>query len=564
MAKPKLKSNKPKPATGSTSATAKAAPPAATRTAAKAPTKAVAKRAVKATPPTTVVAHVHLDDDTKQLHSLGYAQELARRMSGFSNFAISFSIICILAGGITAFGAGFSAMGGASIGLGWVVGGIFAMIVALSMGQIASAYPTAGGLYHWGSILGGRAWGWSTAWFNLLGLIFVVASVDVGVYNLFKDLVLNGVFGVDVTGFGLAHLITGTTIILISQAALNHYGIRLTTILTDVSGYLILAVAILLTIALLVFAPSLDFGRLFTFTNFTGAAGGDVWPQTGNNFVAFLLGLLLVCYTITGYDASAHTSEETRQAAVTVPRGMWHAVLWSVLFGYFMVSAFVLAMPSVEAGAAQGWGVFSWLMNSSPMPTALRDFLFIGIVVANFLCGLAGLTSCSRMMYAFARDGGLPYSKQLAEVSATHRTPVNAIWVSAALALLSTFYAPAFLVLAAGCAVFLYISYVMPVAAGLLAEGKTWTKKGPFNLGIFSKPAAVVAVIGGLILAWTGFQPPNEKVLYLTVGLVIAQIALWYGMERRRFAGPPMGERILQRQAEIAKIEERLASQAAD
>ena len=272
----------------------------------------------------------------------------------------------------------------------------------------------------------------------------------------------------------------------------------------------------------------------------------------------------MVCYTVTGFDASAHTSEETRDAAVAVPRGMWHAVLWSVIFGYFMVCAFVLAMPSVDEGAAQGWGVFSWLMNNSPMPSFLRSLLFIGIVIANFLCGLAGLTSCSRMMYAFARDGGLPYSKQLAEVSAVHRTPVNAIWVSSVLILISTLYAPAFLVLAAGCAVFLYLSYVMPIAAGLLAEGKSWTRKGPFNLGVFSKPAAVVAIIGGLVLAWTGFQSPNEKVLYLTVGLIIAQVALWYGLERKRFEGPPMGDRILQRQAEIAKIEERLASRSAD
>src|SRR5215468_11036838 len=126
-------------------------------------------------------------DDVKQLHSMGYAQELARRMSGFSNFAISFSIICILAGGITAFQLGFSGGGGASIGIGWPVGCAFSLIVAATIGQIASAYPTAGGLYHWSSILGGRAWGWSTAWFNLLGLIFVVSSVDVGVWFLFLN-----------------------------------------------------------------------------------------------------------------------------------------------------------------------------------------------------------------------------------------------------------------------------------------------------------------------------------------------------------------------------------------
>ncbi len=108
-------------------------------------------------------------EDTQQLHSMGYAQELSRRMSGFSNFAISFSIICILAGGITSFQLGFSAAGGAAIGIGWPLSCAFSLIVAASMGQIASAYPTAGGLYHWASILGGRGFGWSTAWFNMLG-----------------------------------------------------------------------------------------------------------------------------------------------------------------------------------------------------------------------------------------------------------------------------------------------------------------------------------------------------------------------------------------------------------
>jgi len=294
------------------------------------------------------------DADVKELHSLGYAQELSRRMSGFSNFAISFAIICILAGGLTSFATGFSAAGGASIGIGWPLGSLFAFIVALSMAQIASAYPTAGGLYHWGSILGGKGWGWATAWYNLLGLIFVVASVDVGLYGLLNGLILGPMFGMDLSKVGIIPLF-GTdfsipqfiivSLIVISQALFNHFGIRMTTLLTDFSGYLIFAVSILLILALLVFAPSLDFGRLFTFTNNTGAAGGDVWPQTNSIFTAFLLGLLLVCYTITGFDASAHTSEETRDAARVVPRGILQSVFWSGLFGYFLVCSLVLAMP---------------------------------------------------------------------------------------------------------------------------------------------------------------------------------------------------------------------------
>src|SRR5438094_6884923 len=123
-----------------------------------------------------------LADDEGTLKSMGYAQELARRMSGFSNYAISLSIICILAGGVTSFQVGFCSVGGASIGLGWPLVCAFSMVVALTMGQVASAFPTAGGLYHWASILGGKGWGWVTAWFNLAGLITMLAAINVGTY----------------------------------------------------------------------------------------------------------------------------------------------------------------------------------------------------------------------------------------------------------------------------------------------------------------------------------------------------------------------------------------------
>lgn len=98
-------------------------------------------------------------DDVATLRGLGYAQELARRMSAFSNFAVSLSIICILAGGITSFHLGFGSVGGAAIGIVWPLCCLFSLIVALAMAQVASAFPTAGGLYHWAAILGGRGWG---------------------------------------------------------------------------------------------------------------------------------------------------------------------------------------------------------------------------------------------------------------------------------------------------------------------------------------------------------------------------------------------------------------------
>ena len=281
-----------------------------------------------------------------------------------------------------------------------------------------------------------------------------------------------------------------------------------------------------------------------------------MFPRTESMGVAFLFGLILVCYTITGYDASAHTSEETHDAQVNVPKGMWQAVFYSVLFGYFMVASFVLAMPSVAEGASKGYGSFLYVMESSLMPTWLLYFLFVGIVVNNYLCGLAGLTSASRMTFAFARDGGLPASGFLSHVSTIYRTPTYAIWTAAFIAWASVLYAGAFVVLATGCAVFLYFSYISPVVAGFFAEGTAkWPEKGPFNLGAFSKPLAIISVVGGFVLAITGFQPPNEKVFYLTVAMIVVLAVFWFGFENKRFEGPPAGDRIKERQSKIAEIE---------
>src|SRR3954447_9339764 len=174
-------------------------------------------------------------EDIRALRRFGYAQELARRMSGFSNYALSLSIICILAGGVTSFHVGYCSVGGASIGLGWPLVCCFSLVVALTMGQVASAFPTAGGLYHWAAILGGRGWGWATAWFNLLGLITVLAAINVGAYR-FAVVALGPKLGLGAWAAGPTAQALGVALITASHAAINHTGIRATTRLTDFSG----------------------------------------------------------------------------------------------------------------------------------------------------------------------------------------------------------------------------------------------------------------------------------------------------------------------------------------
>jgi amino acid transporter len=477
-------------------------------------------------------------DDVALLRRLGYAQELRRRMGGFSSFAISFSSICILAGGITSLQLGLGAVGGAAAGVIWPIGVAFALVVALAMAEIASAYPTAGGLYHWSSILGGRGWGWATAWLNLGGLVFVTAAVDVGAYQLLVAFAAP-IVGVDPVRLGVTQQIVGVALIAMSHALFNHFGIRLTTRLTDFSGWLILGVTGLLSAAMLWHAREVHFATLFTFINSSGPAGGGVWPARGSLPVMALLALTWPIYTITGFDASAHTSEETVDAARNVPNGIVRSVAVSGLGGWVMVASFVLAAPDAGEAARQGADVFTWLM-ARVLPGAFGGALSLGIVVANYLCGLACMTSASRMMYAFARDGGLPGSRVLRRVHPRWRTPAAAIWTTAALTLASTVYAPAYSTLTTACVIFLYVSYVMPVAAGLRAIGGTWTARGPFDLGSgLFRVLAIISIAGVCVLVWIGVQPPNQKALTVTTGALGSLFLAWWSGVRRRFRGPP-------------------------
>lgn len=512
--------------------------------------------------------------DAALLRQFGYAQELRRRMGAFTNFAVSFSIICILAGGITAFPLALAAGGGLSVCVGWILGALIALCVALSMAQIASAFPTAGGLYHWASLLGGRGFGWATAWFNLLGLVLVVASVNVGLYDFFvrPELVRAGWLDDAPLPFEQTVFVF---LILGVQAWLNHRAPVLVNRLLDLSGVLIMMLAIILVSALVLSlnVADIDWGRLIRLERNLPLGGPSLGapslggpslgsPASGGLFqggpfqggstptepiqgapVGILLwavfaGLILPLYTLTGFDASAHAAEETHDAARVVPAGIIRSVLWSALLGGVLVTTFVLALENIPDAIGLGAGFLASLLERLPGP--LRAFLMIGLIVVNALCGLACLLSASRMVYAFARDGGLPASRWLARVGPRHGTPATALWVVAGVAGLLTLWADAFAVLSTACAVFLYLSYVAPIAAGVWVEGRGWTRKGPFQLGAASRGCGLAATLGALLLAVVGVQAPNEQVLWLILSLLALMALLWWPLgERHRFQGPP-------------------------
>ncbi len=513
----------------------------------------------------------HMSEDEKVLHGMGYAQELSRRMGTFQSFAISFSIICIISGGFGSFPIALATGGPFSLTIGWLIGGAFALVVAASLGQIASAYPTAGSLYHWSSILGGRFWGWATAYVNLLGLLFVIPAVNVFLYLVIKDLLCASVLGWDVSTWGIWTQVGTVAVITAAQALLNHLGIKLTTMLTDFAGYLIFVVTIILIIMFFMAAPDMNMGKAFEFVNNTGAAGGGVSPEY-SSWMAIIIGLLYPLFTITGFDASAHTSEETKDARNTVHKGMIYSVFWSIVFGFVMILAMIMAIPDLKAAAATGWSSFNNLFISAILPSFIGKVMLIGVIISNFLCALAAVTSTSRMIYAFARDGGLPFSKALASVSPTYRTPVNAIWFSAFMAVLLTAITTplnAFAALSTGCAMYLYISYAMPIIAGFFSEGKTWTTYGNFRLGGLSKLFAVLVmiltvlvIIGGhaFVVSIPGTDTSSfvPGLWYYSAGFCIFLAVLWFASENKRFKGPPMGAEIAKRQSAIAAAERAL------
>ena len=287
------------------------------------------------------------DKDRRTLHALGYAQELRRGMSGFSNFAISFTIISILSGTLTLYGTGINYGGPVEEAWGWPLVSVFVIIVGLGMAEIASKYPTAGGLYYWASKMGGPVWGWFTGWFNLIGQIAITAGIDYGA-AVFTDALLGLLW--PSSFHGTQHeIIAVYAVILALHALLNIFSVKLVAFLNDVSVWWHVF-GVLIIVGFLIFKPThhQSFSTVFGHTiNNSGFSGSWLW------FV-LLLGLLQAQYTYTGYDASAHMSEETQGASRAAARGVIMSIVVSAIFGYILALGVTFAIQDIHTTASAG------------------------------------------------------------------------------------------------------------------------------------------------------------------------------------------------------------------
>jgi amino acid transporter len=487
------------------------------------------------------------ESDEAILHRLGYAQVLYREMGGFSNFAISFTIISILAGCLTSYFLAFNNGGPVAITWGWLLVGVFCILVAMAMGEIASAMPTAGALYFWASKLGGPAWGWFTGWFNLVGQIAVTASIDYGA-AVFTTALLNLWFP-DVVGTDTTTIFVVYTVIIALHLALNLLHVNLLARLNTFSAWWHM-IGVVIIVGVLIVIPDQHQSAAFVFgetINNSGFSDSAFW-------LVFGLGLLMAQYTITGYDASAHMSEETRAASRAAALGMVMSVVASVVFGFILLVAVTFAVPDVQGtlDAAANAVVYIW---TTSLGNAWAEFLLFIAVVAQFFCGTASVTSASRMMFAFSRDRAVPGSRLWRKV-AGNRVPVNAV---IAIAVLSwALMLPTLINGAIGYAVGtsiavigLYIAFALPIILRIKA-GDSFAH-GAWSLGKHYKwisPLAVAWIALVCIIFLLPFSPKGifgaedfdwALVNYapLTVGGALILFGGWFLLSARRwFTGP--------------------------
>jgi amino acid transporter len=527
-----------------------------------------------------------IKDDVADLHTLGYAQELFRSMGGFSNFAISFSIISILTGAVILYDYGLAWAGTAAVVLGWPLVTIFVLAIAASMAELASAYPTAGGLYYWASKMKNKEWGWWTAWLNLIGQFAIVAGINYAAAGFINatilDRITGGVFNTTevIPGILNGQLVTMGVILLI-QLGLNIAGINLVSLLNQVSVWWhIVIVAAVVVFIFLTGKPDqsgLSLGAIQpldqagSWNNNLGLVNLQYGAATTYPLIlAFFFSLLQANWTYTGYDASAHVAEETVGARMASAWGVFLSVAVSAVVGYIFLLALVTHMPNLST-------LFPGALDDSTLPASsqyyfgggvavisilnynlgqLGDVLSAAIAIAMWFCGLASVGAAGRMLFAFSRDDGIPGSGWMKKVSHRYRTPANsltAIVVISWLFTVATFIVgtgTAIVIVTAISTIFLYAAYGLVIYLG--ATTTDWLNHRVWSLGRWSKPIAWVAVLWVIVLMILFSFPTSGNISWpFMVGTVVVLLVYYFGWARSRFQGP----KVMGAEAQLTELE---------
>ncbi len=511
-----------------------------------------------------------LTDDEKHLARLGYKQDLNRSWSGFSNFAISFSIISILAGCFTNFGAGFNNGGPISISWSWPILSLFILIVGFTMSELVSAYPTSGGIYWWASKLGGPAAGFFTGWLNLIGLIAVTAGVSYGCAT-FIDLTISTYSESFAGDYSLRRVFVIFLIVLVLASILNIFSGHLMAIMNNVSVWWHVVGASVI-VGILIFVPDQHQSFSYVFTErFNNSGYGEGSTSSLLFFFAIVpFGFLLTQYTITGFDACAHLSEETESASMGAAKGIWRSIFYSALGGYILLLCVVFAIPNTPEGdpdnAGVGGGGVAYIFVES-LGTNWATLVLLISASAQFFCATSCLTSASRMSFAFSRDRAVPGSRIWSSLTKA-RVPANAVLGVAAVAALITLPAlievnigtpeepliipVAFFAVTSIAVIGLYLSFAIPIylrwKLGDAFEAGAWTNGKKYKwMNLVAVAEIVIVSLYLMMPSLPGGNPFSESdfewkfVNYapiVTLGTLLLLTIWWQTSAKHWFKGP--------------------------
>ncbi|KAL7318613.1 polyamine transporter tpo5 [Mucor circinelloides] len=493
-------------------------------------------------PPKLTAAEIEANDAAR-LNELGYKQELKRELSSFGNYGLALSVVCISSGLTSLFSYGLNTGGPVVMVWGWVVVAVFTMTVALSMAEISSAYPTSGGLYWWAARLSSKRYApftsWMTGWFNLIGQFAVTAGINYGIALMIAATIYVGTDGAWTPTVGAT---VGIHIAMcVTHGIANSLGPKVMTGINSFSTWWQVIAPAIIMITIVAKAPTHQSAK-FVFTNFNNNSG---WASPA--YVA-VVGLLQAQFTLTGFDSSAHMSEETKNAEISGPVGMTMAVVVSSIMGFLFIIAFLFSIQDFEAtvGSATGFPVMQIIYDCVGHAGAI--VLMVMLIIACWQCGFASVAANSRMIYAFSRDNAMPGSKYWHKIDLKRQSPINAVWLSVLIASLLALPAlgnsTAFSAITSVATIGLYISYAVPIFAKLV--NKKQFHRGPLHLGRFSEVINMISIFWICLITILFVLPPvypieavSMNYACLAVGLVFFGAGGAFVLDARKwFTGP--------------------------
>lgn len=499
------------------------------------------------------------DNDSRDLASLGYKQELDRTLGSFSSFAAGFSYISILTGMFQTSYLGFLFAGRAFIWA-WPFVLFGQLMVALQFAELSAHYPLAGSIYQWSKRVAGKAWSWNNGWVYLCAQIVTVPAVAVGWQVILPQIstsfqiikcspvgsetcpdenfptFLDPAFAKN--GLLLGFIMVGLTTLI------NCAGVRL---LSQINNIGVAAELIGAAGLIIIYMVNIHNGPSVLFeTDGTGA--GHSWGWFG----ALLIGAIMPLYVMYGFDTAGSLAEETADPRKKAPRAVIQALLTAGIMGFLLIAFGIMAVS--DAGVANLGATGLTGITTDVLGETWGKIFLVDVALAIFVCCLAIHAMAVRILFAMGRDNALPAAAKLASVSGTRRVPVVPAVTVGVIALLilgfNWYNARAFTIIISMGIILMYIAYLGVTTQLLRRRSEGWpgnlpdAKDGLFKLGTWGPITNVIAILYGLAMV-TNLMWPREEFygplwyqkwgpILITSVLIVAGLLIYYGGQKDR------------------------------